>query len=321
MFREPPFRYFSPFLKILALIMTMILSFLVVLALGVALTLPFYGTGLLDYIATATDYSNPTTLFALKYFQIVNQIGVFIVPAILFVFLTDDHFFSYLGLNKGLKKFSIFFGIIALIVSLPFINWLVVINGEMHLPAFLEQIESWMRQSEESAKILTDAFLSTTSWGGFIVNLVMIGGLAAVGEELIFRGILVRLFKEWTGNIHLAVFIPALLFSALHLQFYGFFGRMALGMVLGYLFVFSGSLWVPILVHFFNNSMAVILSFMFKRGVISTDLESFGESNNAVVIAGSFILVVLVLIMISYHEMKKDKKKTPANDKTGVANS
>jgi membrane protease YdiL (CAAX protease family) len=288
----------------------MIITFLVILALGVAISIPFFGRGLFDQLATITDYKDPSTIFALKYFQIVNQIGVFIAPAILFVILTDDHISEYLGFNKGLKKFSVFFGFIVLMVSLPFINWVVLINGEIHLPGFLSGVESWMRESEDEASKLTDAFLATNNWGGLVVNLVMVAGLAAIGEELIFRGILVKLFREWTHNIHLAVIIPAFLFSALHLQFYGFFGRLILGLVLGYLFVWSGSLWVPILVHFLNNAMAVLLSFMIRRGLSDTDVETFGSSGNVFVIAASFIMMVLVMIVVYYHEQGRHKKKT-----------
>lgn len=313
MLREPPFRDFSPPLKLLALIAVILITFLVVLAIGVAFSIPFFGRGLLDDLAALTDYTDQRTIFALKYFQIINQLGVFVFPAILFVILTDDNFMGYLKMNHGARWFSIFFGCMVLFVSLPFIDWLVEINSNIHLPAVFHRIEDWMRHSEDEAQRLTDAFLSTTHWGGFLVNLVMIAGLAAIGEELIFRGILVRLFREWTRNIHLAVFIPAFLFSAFHLQFYGFFGRLALGMLLGYLFVWSGSLWVPVMVHFFNNAMAVILSFAEKRGMISTDLESFGSSDNVFIIIASFILTVGVMVMIYLHERGFFcKKKTPA---------
>jgi membrane protease YdiL (CAAX protease family) len=309
MFRQPPFQYFSPSLKILALILVMIITFLVVLAFGVALSIPFFGRGLLDEMALNSDYTNSRTVFALKYFQIINQVGLFIVPSILFVILTDDHFSGYLGLNKGMKRFSIFFGFVAIAVALPFINWLVTINNAIHLPAFLAGAENWMREAEESAGKLTEAFLATDTIGGLLVNLFMIAGLAAIGEELIFRGILIRLFREWTGNIHLAIFIPALLFSALHLQFYGFFGRLFLGIILGYLFVWSGSLWVPIIVHFLNNAMAVFIAFFTRRGFINTDLESFGSSDNYLIIAGSFLMMMTVMWIIYHHEQRRIKKK------------
>jgi membrane protease YdiL (CAAX protease family) len=302
MFREPPFRPFHPFLKILALIMVMIITFLVVLALGVGFSIPFFGMDLLEGAAALTDYSEPRTIGLLKYLQVVNQLGVFILPAILFVMLTDDNFMGYLNLNNGFRKFSLIFGIIMLIVSLPFIGWLLEINSGLHLPAALSRVENWMRTSEDNAEKLTEAFLATSSWSGFLVNLLMVAVLAAIGEELIFRGILVRLFNEWMSNIHLAVLIPALLFSALHLQFYGFFGRLVLGIILGYLFVWSGSLWVPVIVHFINNAMAVVVSFMDQRGIITADLKTFGTSQNNGVIVGSFLLMVFTMMMIYLHE-------------------
>ncbi|MFA4863094.1 MAG: CPBP family intramembrane glutamic endopeptidase, partial [Bacteroidales bacterium] len=314
MFREPPFRNLPPYLKILALIMVMIITFLVVLALGVAISIPFFGRSLFEGIAAVSDYSDPQTVFALKYFQIVNQVGVFIAPAIIFVILTDDYYSRYLNLDNRIRLLSIIFGFILLWVSMPFINWLVQINNEMHLPSYLAGIETWMRNSEDNAQKLTDAFFATKTWGGFMVNLLMIAVLAAIGEELIFRGILVKLFREWTGNVHLAVIIPALLFSALHLQFYGFFGRLVLGIILGYLFVWSGSLWVPIVVHFLNNAMAVIVSFLDQRGVITTDLETFGTSQNHLVIIGSFLLTIFTMSVIYLHEkgyFKKFAKKRP----------
>lgn len=314
MFREPPFRQLQPYFKIMALIMVMIVTFLIVLAFGVAFSIPIFGRGMLENLASLSDYSDPKTVVALKYFQIINQIGVFIAPAVIFVILTDDSFSGYLNLNNGIKKLSIIFGFILLLVSMPFINWLVQINNEIHLPVFLARIEDWMRNLEDNAQELTNVFLNTKTLGGLMINLLMVAVLAAVGEELIFRGILVKLFREWTGNIHLAIMIPALLFSALHLQFYGFFGRLALGIILGYLFVWSGSLWVPIAVHFLNNAMAVIVSFLDQRGLISTDLESFGSSQNIYVIAGSFLLIVFSMSVIYLHErgfFKNRAKKNP----------
>jgi len=302
MFRDPPFYQLRPCIKIMALIMVMIVTFLIVLAVGVVFSIPVFGSGLLEELASLTEYTDPKMITALKYFQIVNQVGVFIAPALIFVILTDDDVSGYLSLKAGFKMHSIIFGFILLLISMPFINWLVQVNSEIHLPSFLSRIETWMRNSEDNAQNLTDAFLVTKTWGGFVINMAMIAVLAAVGEELIFRGILVRLFREWTGNIHLAVIIPALLFSALHLQFYGFFGRLALGIVLGYLFVWSGSLWVPVAVHFLNNAMAVVVSFLDNRGLISTDLDSFGTSDNAMIITSSFMLTVFTMIVIYLQE-------------------
>ncbi len=305
MFQEPPFRHFSPFLKVMALIMVMIVTFLLILAVGVAVSIPFFGRGLLDGLSVMNDYTDPTTIMALKYFQIVNQVGFFILPAFIFVILTDNNFRGYLSLDRGVKRFSLVFSVLLLLVSLPFVSWILDLNGRMHLPEFLSDVETWMRNSEEKAEMLSNAFLSTSSWGGFLVNLLMIAVLAAVGEELIFRGILVKLFREWTGNIHLAIIIPALLFSALHLQFYGFFARTILGVFLGYLLVWTGSLWVPIFVHFLNNGIAVVVSFLNQRGITQTNLETMGSSDHPLVISASLVMTVFILVIIYLHEKGK----------------
>lgn len=190
MFREPPFQQLKPYLKIMALILVMIVTFLIVLALGVAISIPVFGSGILESLASFSDYADPHMIAALKYFQIINQVGVFIAPALIFVILTDDNIKGYLNLNGGIKAVSIIFGLVLLLISMPFINWLVEVNNEMHLPSFLSRVESWMRNSEDTAQKLTDTFLATKTWGGFAANILMVGILAAIGEELIFRGYL-----------------------------------------------------------------------------------------------------------------------------------
>jgi len=302
MFLEPPFRNLSPYLKILALIVVIISSFLVFMAMGIGISIPLFGRGILDSITQDIHYSEPKTVMALKFFQIINQLGVFVIPAIIFVILTDDHFMEYLKLKGRADRLSLILGPILIIVSLPFVNWLIDINSNMHLPDFIKPVEDWMHKSEDDAAKLTDAFLNTGQITGFLVNLLMIAVIAAVGEELIFRGILVRLFHEWTGNIHVAVFLPAFLFSALHLQFFGFLPRMVLGLMLGYVFIFSGSLWVPILVHFLNNALAVILAFLDNRGIITVDFENFGSSDNPLIIVISVFLMMFILAILYFHD-------------------
>jgi uncharacterized protein len=100
-----------------------------------------------------------------------------------------------------------------------------------------------------------------------------------------------------------------LLFSALHLQFYGFFGRLLLGMMLGYLFVWTRSLWVPVIVHFLNNAIAVVISFLIQRGIVHTTLETFGSSKNGFVIAASGIVMIIVMTVVYFHEKRKLNKK------------
>jgi hypothetical protein len=299
---EPPLRHLPPYLKLLSLFLLMTGCFLVFFAIGMGLSIPIFGSNVVDSLDMDADFADRGTIAALKFFQVVNQLGVFVVPGILFVFLVNGSVKGYLRLNTRIHRISVIFGSLLVILSLPFNSWLLEMNQAMHLPAFLEGVEDWMRRNEDNATRLTEAFLGTGGIGGLLVNLLMIGVIAAVGEELIFRGILIRLFREWTRNTHVAVLVSSLLFSALHLQFFGFIPRMVLGIILGYLFVWSGSLWVPILVHFINNATAVTVSYLGNHGIVNSDLENFGTSDNPWIIGGSFFLSAFIFFMVYYHE-------------------
>jgi len=304
MFQQPPFRHLPPYVKMLSLLLVVISTALLIMAVGTGIGMLIFGRDILDVLSQNANYNESRTVMALKYFQIVNQFGVFILPAFVFVLLTDNDITGYLGLRENRHNLSIVNGVVLIMVSLPLIHWLMELNSAIRLPEYLSGMENWMKAKEEEAQVLTEVFLSAKSIGGFLFNLIMIAAVAAIGEELIFRGILVRLFREWTRNVHLAVFIPALVFSALHLQFYGFIPRLLLGMFLGYLFVWTGSLRVPIIVHFANNAFAVILSFIDARGLVHVDAEKVGYSSSPWVIGASMLLTISVLVVIYYHERR-----------------
>ena len=136
----------------------------------------------------------------------------------------------------------------------------------------LNGIEIWMKNSEEKAKVLTDAFTEGDSLGVLFLNLIVIALLAALSEELFFRGVLQKVLIECTRNKHLGVWIGAIIFSAFHMQFYGFLPRMLMGAFLGYLFLWSGSLWLGIFAHFINNGMAVLIIWLINKNVIPENI-------------------------------------------------
>jgi hypothetical protein len=178
------------------------------------------------------------------------------------------------------------------------INYLVEWNATIQLPKSLQSVERWMRSSEDAATRLTDQFLNTSKPIDLLINLLMIGLLPAIGEELLFRSALIGILRKGSRNIHWPVIISALIFSAFHLQFYGFFPRFVLGLILGYLFVYSGSVWVPALAHLVNNGTVVVVSWLMANHSIAgkpEDLSGF-DSIGAVLISTLFTLLILVLI-------------------------
>jgi hypothetical protein len=134
----------------------------------------------------------------------------------------------------------------------------------------------------------------------------MIGIIPAVGEELLFRGIIQRVLIQWTRNKHLGVWIAAILFSALHFQFYGFVPRALLGVMFGYMLIISGNLWLPVIAHFINNTVAVIAYYMYDIGTIEVDPDTLG-TNSAYGIAGiiSLLAVITLFILLKRNEVNK----------------
>jgi hypothetical protein len=250
-----------------------------------------------------TDPANPSNIPVLKLIQIVNQLGFFLLPVFLFALLTSGNVFKYLRLDVAPKRAITWLGIGLLFVSMPFVAWLIDWNEGLSLPGWMAGTELWMRNKEDLAMQLTDAFLSTSSIGGFTVNILMMAVLPAIGEELLFRGVLQRLLSEWLRNTHLAIIIAALLFSAIHLQFYGFIPRFILGLAMGYAFFWSRSLWLPIAMHFINNALAVVASFLFERGMTRMDYDEIGGSPSAPIVVMS-IAISLVVIVLMYRSSK-----------------
>ncbi len=289
---------FPPYLKILSFLLIILVSMLFTFLLGLIIAIPFFGTDVITQLPEMTDISNSDSLGLSKYFQIVNQIGLFIIPSLIFAFLVNRNILKYLKIDIKPLNFSMLAGFFMILLAMPLVSYLAEINEMLNLPESLSGLENWMRESEAKAMEFTKVFLDVSTVSGLSVNLLMIAIIPALGEEFMFRGIFLRLFKEWTKNVHLAVIISAVLFSALHMQFYGFLPRLMLGIILGYLFVWSGSIWVPVFVHFTNNAAAVIASYLANIGIIEADLESLGSTDNINYLFGSIIIVFFLIIMI-----------------------
>jgi membrane protease YdiL (CAAX protease family) len=173
-----------------------------------------------------------------------------------------------------------------MLLALPVINATAWANEQLHFPESLRSLELALQQMEEGAERLTKALTSTTDFGILVLNILVMALVPALGEEMVFRGLIQPIAMRWTRRTHLAIWLTAFLFSALHLQFYGFVPRLLLGALLGYMYHWSGSLWVPILAHFANNAMALTLFFFIARGSISDEIEQFNATSGEWAVVG-----------------------------------
>jgi membrane protease YdiL (CAAX protease family) len=247
---------------------------------------------------TSPDLTNRDTLNIFRIFQMAIHVGLFLLGPVLYLLLVEQNPIQKLGLNKSPFKINYLLIVVLMLVALPGINYTHTLNEALRLPDWLGGAEKWMQQKEDSATVLTDAFLAMRSPSDLVINLIMFGLLPAVGEELFFRGALFTIIRDWTQRKHLTIFITAFIFSAIHLQFYGFLPRFLLGVGFGYLFIFTGSLWAPMLAHFLNNSLAVVVAYFFYQGKSSISQDDFGSVDNLAVNLMSIIITIYMFRVI-----------------------
>lgn len=280
-------------MQLLLIAMLCVFSTVLFSLLASLLVVAFFGFDLNSF----NDYSNPTVIEGLKLFQLLSAIGLFIVPPIIYGIVVTKKPFSALALNKFSTPKNWLLVLLIMVISTPFMSWLVEFNSELILPEFLAPLEAWMKQSEQSAEQLTKLFLTFNGISSFLYILLIVAVVPAIGEELLFRGVLQKIMVDWIKNYHIAIWVTAILFSALHMQFYGFLPRMLLGALFGYVFYWSGSLWLPILGHFINNGSVVILSFFYPEMINDSEITLFEGNANwiATVVSGVILLGLMVV--------------------------
>ena len=253
--------------------------------------------------------SNPQDLNALRFMQISSQLFTFVFPPIAYAFLVKEKPVNALGL-KNAKILWFLIGTAMIFAIMPLNSILAEWNAGLKLPESLSALEQMIKDMQESATAMIEKFVSVDTIGGLILNLFMIAGLAAIGEELLFRSIIQTSLIKICKNAHVGILIASAIFSFIHLEFYGFVPRLILGMLLGYMFYFSGSIWIPMLMHFLNNGTVVLIYFLNNKGITNIDVDTFGQTSIPILIVSIVVMIVLFLFSIKY----SDKERTIAGN-------
>jgi len=300
------FRDISPFGKLVLTFFLMGSSYLVIFILTILVAVPIFGTSFTEIIELfrTGDFTNNINL--LTFFQISYSAGLFLIPALLAGFLFHGKTLDYLSANKKPFGLSLLLSILVIIGAVPLINFLAEFNMNLSLPERLSGLEARLREVELESEEMMNLFLSDTSISRFLINIIMIAVVPAIGEEFFFRGVLQNIFTEWFRNRHAGIIIAAILFSFMHFQFLGFIPRILLGALFGYLLVWTGSIWVPVMAHFINNATAVTFYFLYNRGLISDQLNTIGSDNESLIYTISSILF-LTLVMGSIYLVETRK--------------
>lgn len=290
------FRDMKPFPQLIFSAFVIIVSLIVFLVLSIVIAIPFFGFSSILNMSELNNFSDPQNIAVLKYFQTVQAIGLFIIPPFILGYLFEGNMIGYLYLNRNLRFSSFVLVVILMFAMSPFVNFIGELNSNMSFPHWMSGVEEWMRGKENQATEITEAFLNVKTISGLAFNLFMVALIPALGEEFLFRGVVQKIFTRMTRSTHWGIWISAILFSAMHVQFFGFVPRLLLGALFGYLLVWSGSMWLPILGHFLNNALAVVGMFLIKNEMISSSVEEYGSTENSYYAAILSMLIVVFLL-------------------------
>ena len=294
---------YHPLLQILFLILCATVGAVVFTIIGV---LTWFLLSKNVNIAMLTGNPLAMDINLLRAMQISSSVGMFIAGPIAFAYLNEVKPKNYFYFDNKFNPALLLTVFLLMLCSTPLFEWVALMNQKMSLPLSLKDLELWMKAKELEAGDLTKKLLLMKGYGDLAINLLMIAIIPAIGEELFFRGGLQNILGQWFKNHHVAIWTTAIIFSAIHLQFYGFFPRMLLGALFGYLLVYGRSIYLPILGHFLNNGSAVVMAFILqKQGKGLDDLDQTSSFNHIDYLISA--IITLALLLYFFKQAKESK--------------
>jgi len=247
----------------------------------------------------------------IRYVQFVKQLSLFIIPSLIIIYLVKKDNGAFLGAIKLPDFFTILLVIILSLLIIPITSYTGILNSKMDLPDWLSEVESWMKAKEDTAADLTKLLITSKGLAMLFVNIIILAVVPAIGEELLFRGVLQQLLSRIFRSRHLGIWIASIIFSGIHLQFFGFIPRLILGLSFGYLFYWSRNLWVPVIAHFVNNVVLIILAYY----VSWEEMREKAINLKVHVINIPFIPIIFAIAIFYYFRSEYRKKLNGESDR------
>jgi membrane protease YdiL (CAAX protease family) len=246
---------------------------------------------------TFKDNNNPNVQ---RLAFVINTVVGFLLPAFAFAKMFDQPPMEKIGF-RSTRLENILLAVALIGVSLPMINTISIWNKGLHLPASMKATEDALQNMSRLYEEQISKVIAMPHAGMLFINIIVMALLPGIAEELFFRGCMQQIFQRWFRNTWAAVIVTAVVFSVFHFDFYGFFPRIILGIVLGLVFAKTGSLYPGIMAHLFNNSMALVFTFAGQHSNLKKNYAT--EDLN---IPAWTAIVSLVLVIYLVTRLKRD---------------
>jgi len=285
----------NPMLDLGILVLFIVMGMFFAQFLGLIAVLPYFDYKIADLKeAISSPVMSASAKIPMLIIQAFASLCAFIVAPILFHLVYEKDKLQALNIKPKISIPLILTILVLVIIAMPFNSIIIEWNQHWVFPDFMSGFETWAKDKEKQLEVMTRNLTDLHGTGEFIFGLFVFAILPAIGEELVFRGIVQKKFYEASGNIHLAIWFTGFMFSAIHMQFYGLVPRMLLGVMFGYLYYWSKNLSIPMFAHFVNNGFTVLMLYLRNEGLIDIDIESTdGIPVNAALSSGLVVSVLL----------------------------
>lgn len=293
-----------PLHSLLTTIAIFIIGFLVVgNVIGFLLAAPFYEGNLLNAIQSENPDSR--LFYPLLIIQgVTSFVGLVVFPFLQVKYLEHKSIAPFFPKQPRLFYVGLIIAVLAInfmIALSPIAEW----NANLDFPGFMNGFEEWARSAEQRNEEITKTLTAFTSVGDLLLALLVIAIIPAIGEEVVFRGLMQNELFRASKNPHVAIWFAAFIFSAIHFQFFGFVPRLLLGALFGYLYYWSGNLWVPILAHFFNNGIQIVAMYYVNNGLIDMDAEAETAAPWPAVAGGVIVTTLLLFFLRRFFKQQR----------------
>jgi membrane protease YdiL (CAAX protease family) len=276
----------------LLLFVGMAMGILMIFSLiGMSILSSMTGINMFDVSDTSKWNANPKMLTYVRGMLLLQFFGLFVIPSLLFAYFSDPKPLRYLGLKKPVKPIYWVLGIASLLIAIPLVEYTGLLNRQVNFGG----LQQWMQSMEDEAMQQIKFMLGKHTISELVTNIIFISLFAGIGEELFFRGVLQRLFIKAFKNPWMGIIVTAFLFSALHVQFFGFIPRFLLGILLGAVYWYSGSLLTAIVAHFLYDAFFIVWAY-FQPQIIEDTQGTIANGSMQIMLA--LISTVLVLLII-----------------------
>lgn len=290
-------RYYPWGLQLALLVMMLLIMGNFAYIMSMALIPKMYGVSISD-VNNINKNSSGAVVQAALFFQAFSHACIFLLPSVLFAYLTHPKPAAYLGLRRPAKLMHLFWVIIIVAGAIPVFMGILMVMQHVHLG-------KWADDMQKRIEDVQGPFLNIGSARQFITVLFIMAVLPALGEEMLFRGILLRFARKRSSNMLFPIFISSLLFALIHFSIYGFLPILLAGAFLGIIYYLTGSLLCSMLFHFLNNGIQVYLEYL---GHTNTRVKAIMESN---VLPAYIPLAGAALLAIGFYFLYRSSTPLP----------